>query len=160
MLRKRVLFSLFAVFLTACQSYLPLSNEQKYCENNIEATELRDIDYLLYANRMVDAMVESSRVREILSRHRMKLMVLPIINNTSEDIELLSVNKTVYNRLLRSGHFIMHQDIQTSDYQFSGAFDEMTNGTESCAGVYKTFSLYLKSIDNEQIIWSEKKFFN
>ena len=160
MFRKRVLFTLSAVFLTACQAHFPLSNDQKHCENDIEAAEARDIDYLLYANRMVDAMVESSSVREILSRQRIKLMVLPIINNSSENIELLPVNNTVYNRLLRSGRFIMQHDIQYSNYQFSGSFDEITNSSDSCAGVFKTFSLYLKSIDNEQIIWSEEKKFN
>lgn len=158
---KQLILSIFILlFINACQTHLSVIDENRDCGSEIENIELTDIDYLLYANKMVDSMIQNRRIQELLSAKRMNLMLLPVSNNTSEAIELLPINTAIYNRLLRSGHFIFHQTLESSQYQLTGEFNEIKKDTDSCDKAYKRFSMQLKSLPDAQVLWSEEKKFN
>lgn len=148
------------MLLSSCQTHLPVISDSQPCEETIETIELTDIDYLLYANQMIDSMINSRRVQQERLEKRMKVFFVPVINKTDDTIELTPVNIAVFNRLLRSGQFILNEEIQNSQFQLSGSFDESSAASGQCAKPHRRFKLQLKSLKNGEIIWSEEKKFN
>ena len=157
---KLIVPFLFVLSFSACQTHLPIVSEDMSCEYDIEEIELTDIDYLLYANKMIDAMIKNTRVKKELKNKRMNLEVLPVVNVTSEKIDLKSVYLAIYNRLLRSGYFILHSNSSVADYQLSAVFDSVSQSFEPCGQQYKRLSLQIEKLQNSEILWSEEKKFN
>ncbi|MCU7820050.1 MAG: penicillin-binding protein activator LpoB, partial [gamma proteobacterium symbiont of Lucinoma myriamae] len=113
MLNKLILLVLMLVFVNACQTHLPIAAQMEGMENsdcpkNIEQIELADIDYLLYANRMVDDMIQDHNVQEALGSNRLKIAIQPISHeNNIAQINMDAINLAIKNRILRSGQFII-----------------------------------------------------
>jgi len=162
---KRLFFLLIIVFLHACQTHLPVVSEMeetdsKPCLKNIEQLELADIDYLLYANRMVDEMIQDKQVQQKLSINRLRLLVQPVhyaSNNAKVDMD--TINTAIKNRLRRSGHFVIVSDEQLANAQLLSAFETKTVQTDHCVENYEQFSMQLKNSRTGQLIWSDKKLF-
>lgn len=183
-LKKLIIFLLSTLFSTACQTHLPLVDEHngndkkivitKPCPNNIvqiEQVELADIDYLLYANRMIDNMIGSEAVKEKLELHRLKISLAAIQDKNTTHIDMSTLNRTIKNRLLRSGQFIVVANRQASEVHLSGAFEKIeqlstapltpqeTSQQTECIVSYKQFSLQLNESQSKKLIWSDKKQF-
>ena len=168
-MKKLIAALLSSLLLNACQTHLPIVSEHiaeddvltmKPCESNIEKMELADIDYLLYANRMVDSMIQDKTVQQKLSRKRLKIAIEAISRRDNADrANMTNVNSTVKNRLLRSGQFIIVNNKQTSNVQLSGSFETIQNTNNHCIESYEQFSLQLKDSHSKQLIWSDKKQF-
>ena len=165
MLNKLILFLLMILFLNACQTHFPIVSQMEdsdniSCPKNIDQIELADIDYLLYANRMIDAMIRDHKVQKELTTNRMKLSIQPIShqNNTAK-VDMATVNTAIKNRILRSGQFIIVKDEQSSDVQLSGVFENKKIHPNNCVENYEQFSMQLKNSQSGRIIWSEKKQF-
>jgi len=165
-LKKLIAALLSSLLLNACQTNLPIVSEHiaeddvstmKPCESNIEQMELADIDYLLYANRMVDNMIQDKTVQQKLSSKRLKISIEGI--SQKDNMDLTNVNSTVKNRLLRSGQFIIVNNKQTSDVQLSGSFETIQKTRNNCIENYEQFSLQLTDSYSKQLIWSDKKQF-
>jgi len=165
-LKKLIFSSLTLFFLNACQTHFPIVSENKLseaaaCQENIERIELADIDYLLYANQMIDSMMHSNNVQKETVNSRMRIYLSPVSRN-SDDVDMNILNTSIKNRILRSGLFIVTEDMKSADFQLSGAFKEIKQAadTYSCIGKYEEFSMQLRSSRTDTILWSEKKQFN
>lgn len=158
MLKPIVLYTMLGLLLIACQSQLPVASDQQACPDPIESVELTNIDYLLFANRMVDKMIQDSNVQREIANKRMNLTLIPVANNSNDAIDLASVNLTIKNRLLRSGQFILNGK-NTGTYQLSGAFDKKTQASTGCES-YSQFSLQLLNRETNRILWSDNTKFN
>ena len=151
------------IMLNACQTHFPIVsesvvNETMPCDNTIEPKKTAYIDYLLYANRMVDRMITDKKVQEKLNNKRLKLVIASVKNNSEiGQADINSVNSAVINRLKRSGQFIIVNNLQNSDVQFSGAFAIVEKKQNSCIAIYEQFSLHLTDSQTKQVIWSDKK---
>ncbi len=161
---KYFIFSiLILLFLTACQTHFPITGNidelEKTCPENLDSIELADIDYLLYANKMVDSMVQSNNVKQETINNRMRISLSPITYDRS-DIDMNTLNAAIKNRMLRSGLFIIVSDVDASDFHLSGGFKEVRLQLNSCDQTYGVFSLQLKNNRSGSILWSESKHFN
>lgn len=160
---------LSSLFLTACQTHLPIISEHitspddvnnQPCVSNTDEIKSANIDYLLYVNRMVDSMIEDNTVQQRVSSKRLKIMI-QTINNTDNatQIDMLSVNSAVKNRLLRSGQFIVVNHSQAADVQLSGVFEKKQKQAVHCIKNVEQFFLQLKDSHSKQLIWSDIKQF-
>lgn len=161
MLKKLTIYPVFLVFLSACQTHFPIVTEPEpqACNEPIASIELSDIDYLLFANQMIDTMIQDRNIQQRISNKRMTLKLLPIENRTNEMIDLSKINLTLKNRLLRSGHFIIN-DSTSEPLQLSGAFENINTSSNACAESYGRFSLQLQNSQTGQILWSGNRKFN
>ncbi|MCK5696858.1 MAG: hypothetical protein KAI02_01775 [Gammaproteobacteria bacterium] len=167
---KKYIISLLSVLLTACQTHLPLLSqddnpENQVCINHTEQTGLADVDYLLYANRMVDDLIQNDQVQKRLTFNRLKIAITHI--DYKEDramsdvmnVDLTSVNQAIKNRLIRSGQFIMVDNQDNSDVSLSGYFTNSIKENNHCIEYYEQFFMQLKDNHSQYIIWSEQKEF-
>lgn len=165
MLNKLILLILMLLFLNACQTYLPIATqmedtENSACPKNIEQIELADIDYLLYANRMVDDMIQDHNVQAALSSNRLKIAIQPISHeNNIAQINMDAINLAIKNRILRSGQFIIVNDKQSANVYLSGVFNKKAVQSTHCMENFEQFSMQLKNNQTGQLIWSDKKQF-
>jgi PBP1b-binding outer membrane lipoprotein LpoB len=135
------------------------STEEKIiCPDNIERLELADIDYLLYANKMIDSMIQNKAVQTKTTNSRMRLSLSPIAHSRN-DVDLNSLNTAIKNRILRSGLFVVVDGTGSANYQLSGIFKAI-HQSNTCNVDYEEFSLQLKDIRTDKILWSDKKRFN
>lgn len=159
MIKKWFVYSGLCLLLTACQTNFPVAKEQQSCKDTVEAIELTDIDYLLFANRMIDSMIQHKNIQQEIAGNRMTLSILPVENNTSEAINMNAVNQAIKNRVLRSGQFIINESV-SSPFQLSGSFANNPRSSTACAETYTQFSLQLMNTQNKRILWSEDTKFN
>lgn len=163
-MKKLIFSSLCLFFLNACQTHFPILSENNVpdykaaCQENIESMELADIDYLLYANKMIDSMTRSKKVQKETTNSRMRVYLSPV-SHSRDDVDMSFINISIKNRILRSGLFIVVDDIKSGDFQLSGAFKEISQAAD-CKENYEEFSLQLKNHRSKAILWSEKKQFN
>lgn len=170
-MKKLIFSSLTLLFLNACQTHFPILSEndgsdhrvseKAACQENIEAGELADIDYLLYANKMIDSMTRSKQVQKETANSRMRVYISPV-SHSGGDVDMSFINTSIKNRILRSGLFIVVDDMAAGDFQLSGAFKEIQQAGDSlsCNKNYEEFSLQLKNRRTSAILWSDKKQFN
>ena len=166
MLKKVIVLLLSMFLLNACQTHLPVvsdsvsdgTSESHSCDENIERVELTDIDYLLYANRMVDSLVQDKGIQRVTADKRMTLFIIPVKNNTNEAIEVRPINMAIKNRIMRSGRFIVLDKPEMSHTQLHSSFNNLSQ-SGNCAGSPKSFSLSLMNSQTKAIIWSEIKRF-
>ncbi len=151
--------------LNACQTHLPIvsdpqmtDSEKVACQQNIEQIELADIDYLLYANKMIDSMIKSKEVLAHTANNRMRVFISPVTHSDAV-MDLAFLNTSINNRMIRSGLFILVDDMGLGDFRLSGAFEEVDQPDSSCAKKYEEFSLQLKENRNDRVLWSDKKRF-
>lgn len=180
-MRKLFFYLQMLCLLTACQTHFPIvsdditsphqTSEPIACQENIERIELADIDYLLYANKMIDSMTQSNNVQQKTVNSRMRVYLSPV-THSSDDVDMMFLNTSIKNRILRSGLFIVVEDMESGDFQLSGAFkviEQQSNSysySYSCNQKYQKyqkyeeFSLQLRDSRTDIILWSEKKRFN
>ncbi len=166
-LKKRNIYFLTLPFvlliLTACQTTLPVfeeSNGRSTDCNEIQQTVTQSrIDYLLYANKMVDSMVNNSNVKSVLKKHRIKIYLQAIENKTTDKIDIMAINKAVKNRILRSGQFIVMPDQQNANYRLVGAIYPLQHSVDDCDNGNRKFSMSLTGYQQSVILWSEYKTF-
>ena len=162
MLKNAMVFLLSMLLLNACQTHLPIVSESisdsHSCNESIESVELTDIDYLLYANRMVDLLVHDKSIQAATADSRMTLFITPVKNNTNEAIEVTPINMAIKNRIIRSGKFIVLDKPEMSQTQLNSSFNDLQQ-SDNCAGSPKSFSLTLINSLTRAIIWSENKRF-
>jgi len=159
MIKKCFLYPVLGLLLSACQTNFPVATEQQLCNDTVEAIELTDIDYLLFANRMIDSMIHHKNIQQEIIGNRMTLSILPVENNTSEAINMIAINKAIKNRVLRSGQFIINESA-SGPFQLSGTFANKQRSSSACAETYTQFSLQLMNTQNKRILWSEDTKFN
>ena len=165
MLKKLILFTLMVFFLSACQTHLPMISESISCDENLESIASADIDYLLYANKMVDSLIRNKNVQKETAVSRMELYLYPVTNNSNKTIDMASINRAIKNRLLRSSKFVLLNDAkpvpdESAEFQLSGSFEEIEQQSNNCSGMYNQFSLKLMNTRTNTILWSEKKRFH
>ena len=170
-LKKLVFSSLILLFLNACQTHFPILSENDVpdrrvsektaCQENIESSELADIDYLLYANKMIDSMTRSEQVQKETANSRMRVYLSPV-SHSRDDVDMSVINTSIKNRILRSGLFVVVDDMGAGEFQLSGAFKEIqqTDDSSFCNKNYEEFSLQLKNRRSNAILWSDKKQIN
>ncbi|MCW8931486.1 MAG: penicillin-binding protein activator LpoB [Gammaproteobacteria bacterium] len=166
-MKKLIFYSLTLLFLSACQTHLPIISESNHskeanCQENIEQMELADIDYLLYANKMIDSMIQSQPVQAETAKNRMRLSLSPVTHSRT-DVDMTFLNTSIKNRILRSGLFILVNDVNSGDFQLSGVFKELHHSNDSCPDKkqkIEEFILQLNEFKKDTIVWSEKKQFN
>jgi len=177
---KKYIISLLSVLLSACQTHLPLLSqednpEKNVCVSDMEQIQLADIDYLLYANRMADELIQDDQVQKQLSLNRLKIAIAPIkyidnaaMSDLAEDdltqvrltqVDLTTVNRAIKNRLIRSGLFIVVDNQQESDVSLSGYFINKERVINHCIEQYEQFSMQLENTQSQHIIWSQQKEF-
>ena len=167
-MKKLFTVLLSSLLLNACQTHLPIVSEHigsadddnKPCVNNTKYTKSANIDYLLYANRMVDTMIEDDAIQQRVSSKRLKVLIQEIKHtDNNAQIDMVSINSAVKNRLLRSGHFIVVNNRQSADVQLSGIFEKTKRQLTDCVESVDQFSLQLTDSHSKQLIWSDKKQF-
>ena len=170
-MKKLIFSSLTLLFLNACQTHFPILSEKDgaehrvsekaACQENIESIELADIDYLLYANKMIDSMTRSQAVQKETANSRMRLYLSPV-RHSREDVDMTFINTSIKNRILRSGLFVVVDGVESADFQLSGVFKaiQQAGDSSSCNKNHEEFSLQLKNNRTGAILWSEKKQFN
>lgn len=163
MLKKLSVYSILCLFLSACQTYFPVAEEisekKPSCGDGVESIELTDIDYLLFANKMIDSMIQAKNIQQQTARKRMTLSIKPVQNNTDEAIEMKTINLAIKNRVLRSSRFIITESA-TEQFQLSGSFEKIERSSTGCTDAYTQFSLQLMNMQTNRILWSEDKKFN
>ena len=159
MLKKLTAYPILLLLLSACETHFPVLMENQSCKEAIETVELTDIDYLLFANKMIDSMIQDKNIQRETANNRMKLSLLPIKNNTNETIEMSVINLAIKNRLVRSGQFIINESA-SEPLQLSGAFEKVEQSPSTCAQKYTRFALQLKNTRSNRILWSEDTKFN
>ena len=154
------------VSLSACQTTLPVFEENQ--ESSSSVTEDRDCtekkktsrnvqyDYLVYANKMIDSMVKNRNVQAKLKQQRMKIYLQPVVNNTSDNIDISAINYAIKNRVIRSGQFILADSPDTAQYRISGKINSI-NTVNDCDSGQRKFSLSLTGTKQAAILWSEYK---
>ncbi|MDX2505298.1 MAG: hypothetical protein QNL62_12600 [Gammaproteobacteria bacterium] len=164
MLKKFILLTLMVLFISACQTHLPVVSESISCAETSQSIASADSDYLLYANMMVDSLIQDKKVQKETAVGRMELYLYPVSNNSNESIDMAAVNRAIKNRLLRSSKFIINdsnpESAESGTFQLSGSFDEIKQQTNNCSESYRQFSLKLMIIRTNSIFWSEKKRFH
>lgn len=123
------------------------------CEKST-ATELRDIDYLLFANSLVDELTLSKAVLQLSEKKRLNVYVDRLTNNTPEAINLQQIELAIKNRLKRSAKFNLQEDPAKSAYILSGAFNEKYS---DCNDRINQFSMMFSSKSSKQLLWSQHK---
>ncbi len=159
MLKKLIFFSLPLFFLSACQTHFPVVSESISCAEEMEGIELADIDFLLYANIMVDSLTLDKRIQRETAHSRMNLAISPVTNKTDKEIDMAVINQAIKNRIIRSGQFILVNAAESGRYQLSGSFEEVTRSTNTCDKKYLQFLLKLMNTQTGTIVWSDKKQF-
>jgi len=147
--------------LSACQTHLPIvsepATENKNCQGNVEQIELEDIDYLLFANTMIDQMIQSQEVQVNTSKNRMRIFIAPVTHSRDE-VDLTFLNTSIRNKIKRSGLFIIINNASKAPFKLSGLFEEIKQD-HSCNEIYEEFHLQLEDVGNSKILWSDKKLF-
>ncbi len=161
---KYIIFFIFPLFfLSACQTQkIQLDKQIKptdNCPKQIEQIDLADIDYLLYANRMIDSMILDKQVKMNYLLSRVTLYIQPIEIDNKIDMDINALNQTIYNRIVRSGKFIIVNSIEQSNYQLLANIT-LLNIKQNCSNLYETLSLKLKNTDTNNILWSDQKVFS
>jgi len=139
------------LLLTGCLSN-PLVPDHS-CDENI-AIELSDVDYLLFANKMVDELTASNAVIKLAAKKRLNVYVDKLLNNTAEAINIELIEMAIHNRLMRSAKINLQQVPAKADFIVTGGFSEKY---ADCNERVNKFSLILKSISSKQIIWTQNK---
>lgn len=170
-MKKLIFSSLILLFLSACQTRFPIlsgnevseqdASEKAACHEDIERLELADIDYLLYASKMIDSMTQSRNIQNETANSRIRVFLSPVAHSNS-DVDMTNLNTSIKNRILRSGQFIVVNNMESGDFHLSGAFEEIKQQSDasSCNEKYEVFSLQLKDSRTNKIFWSDKKIFN
>ncbi len=166
---KYVLSVLLVVFLSACQTPLPVfeqteqpaaaAEQNTECLSQQQATNNIQYDYLLYANKMVDSMVKSHNVQEKLKQNRLKVYLQSIVNNTADNIDVSAIDYAIKNRVIRSGKFIPSDTKDNADYLISGSINKI-DGANNCDTGQRMFNLSLTGIKQAIVLWSEYKNLN
>ena len=159
MLKKLIFFSLPLFFLSACQTHFPVVSESISCAEEMEGIELADIDFILYANIMVDSLTLDKRIQRETAHSRMNLSISPVTNKTDKEIDMAVINQAINNRIIRSGQFILVNEVEPGQYQLSGSFEEITRSINTCDKKHLQFSLKLMNTQTRTIVWSDKKQF-
>ncbi len=167
---KNLIFLLLTVFiLSACQTHLPISlgtdsegtpknvPEKLNCQENIERIELEDIDYLLFANTMIDQMIQNRDVQIVTSKNRMRIYIAPV-THSNDEVDLTFLNTSIKNKIQRSGSFIIISTAGEAPFQLTGSFEEI-NQAHLCNETYEEFHLQLEDVASNKILWSDKKRF-
>jgi PBP1b-binding outer membrane lipoprotein LpoB len=139
------------LLLTGCLSN-PIVPDQ-FCDTSIPV-ELSDIDYLLYANKMVDALTVSNRVTKLAERSRLNVYVEKLVNYTSKKINSTQIEIAIKNRLKYSAKINLQEDPGKAEFILIGSFNKKY---KDCNERVINFSLILKSIGSKNIIWSQDK---
>lgn len=149
--------------LSACQTTLPVfeqtaetDTKNSVCEDRQKTVNNTQYDYLVYANKMIDSMTKNRNVQEQLKRQRLKIYQQPVVNKTTDNIDISAINYAIKNRVIRSGQFIITNNRNNADYQLGGTITVNTNSANCDTGQRK-FSLSLTGISKSVILWSEYK---
>lgn len=148
---KIILIIFILLLQTGCLSNPVVPDHS--CDKNI-AIELSDIDYLLFANHLVDELTASNAVTKLAAKSRLNVYVDKLENNTSEAINIEHVELTIQNRLKRSAKINLKENPGKADYLLTGGFIE---NTVDCNEQINKFTLILKSTSIKKIIWSQSK---
>jgi PBP1b-binding outer membrane lipoprotein LpoB len=165
MLKYITFFIFLLFFLSACQTQkIQLDTQIKSiddCPKHIEKIDLADIDYLLYANRMIDSMILDEQVKAGYLLSRVTLYIHPIQTDNKIYMDISTLNQAIYNRIVRSGKFIIVNNIEQSNYQLLANIASLNaNMKQNCSNFYETLSLELKNTDTHTILWSDRKVFS
>lgn len=160
----KVVFSIgILLFVSACQTHLPIVSEPEQtkddssCEENKQST---DINYLYYANIMIDALTDSKAVQDKIQVRRIKLFVNSVHNGTGKNINMSLINKEILNRINRSGMFILVNDTAAADYSLSGVIKNTAKNNHECRVDQEQLSIELVQPQTNTLFWSEKKLLN
>lgn len=146
-----ILIICIVLILTGCLSNPVLPDHS--CDETT-AIELRDVDYLLLANTMVDELTASNAVIKLAENKRLNVYVDKLFNDTAEAINIEQVEMAINNRLMRSAKINLQQDPAKADFIVTGGFSEKF---VDCNEPIDQFSLILKSTRSNQIIWTQNK---
>ncbi len=157
-LRKSILYLAIVLLISSCQTHLPLVAEQDDASADCVTEAAGPIDYLLYANRMVDRMIADQQVQTALLNKRLRLFPVPLVDklNTAQ-ADIIAVNQTLKNRAQRSGQFIIVSNKSASDVQLSAVFEKITRQINQCSESYRQFAMQLRDSRTGKVIWSAKK---
>ena len=163
---KKLSFSLLIlILLNGCQTHFPVVSEdiESTAVNSDIACNAADsavkANYLLYANKMIDAMAQSNTVVRNTVNGRMSLSLSPVViadNIHSDALDSVQLNQTISNRILRSGLFIIKAD--SAAFNLSGQIARIKKLHSGCYQTEIQFTLQLKRTD--KILWSETKRLN
>lgn len=153
---KKIVFSLgILVLLNACQTHFPIVSDLEETENSSSCREnkqLAQINYLYYANIMIDSLTQSQAVKDKTQVSRIKLFINSIHNSTGKSIEMGLIDKEILNRINRSGMFILVNNKAAADYSL--------NGVIKCRMDQEQLSIELVQPQTNALFWSEKKLLN
>ena len=151
------------LILSACQTTLPvfeqsseMDTQDSVCPDIQKIVKNVQYDYLVYANKMIDSMTRNRNVQERLKQKRLKIYLQPVVNKTTDNIDISAINYAIKNRVIRSGQFIITDNRASADYQLGGTITVNTNVGNCDTGLRK-FSLSLTGITQSTILWSEYK---
>ena len=153
---KKIIFSLgILILLNACQTHLPIVSDSEQIENSSSCKEnkqLTIINYLYYANMMIDSLTQSQAVQDKTQVSRIKLFVNSIHNKTVKSIDMSLIDKGILNRINRSGMFILVNSKAAADYSLSGVI--------KCRVDQEQLSIELVQPQTNALFWSENKLLN
>lgn len=171
-----ILIFLILILLSACQTHFPIISE------DIESTKIQDADkviiceekntlvdsaivkaevkadYLLYANKMIDAMAQSDVVKKNTLNARIRLSLSPIALDNNFRLNMGKLNQAIKNRILRSGLFILVD--HAADFSLSGEIAAIKKRQENCYRNNAQFTLTLKESRSDKIRWSQTRYLN
>ena len=88
------------LFLTACQTHFPIVSEsdqtekKNYCKENKPLTQ---INFLFYANTMIDSLTQAKAIQEKTNAGRIRLYINPINNESGKSIDMGSIDEEILN---------------------------------------------------------------
>ena len=160
MLKKFVFSTGIFLLLTACQTHFPLVSESdqtvntNYCKENKPLTQ---INYLFYANTMIDSLTQTEAIQEKTNAGRIRLYVNPINNESGKSIDMGSIDEEILNRINRSAMFVLVKNSNAADYSLSGMINTITKRTNQCLLEQEQFIIELRQPHTNTLFWSETK---
>ena len=163
MLKKFAFSIVIFLFLTACQTHFPLVSEVDQAEDNNFCKEnkpLIQINYLFYANTMIDSLTQAKAIQEKTNAGRIRLYVNPINNESGKSIDMGSIDEEILNRINRSAMFVLVNNSNAADYSLSGVINNTIKRTNQCLLEQKQFTIELRQPHTNTLFWSETKLLN
>jgi PBP1b-binding outer membrane lipoprotein LpoB len=142
------------IMMTSCQTHLPIVSEQSEACDNKELAVFQDVDYLFYANKLADELITSQFLKKNNSS-RLSLSISPLVNKTSKALDIQLISQTIKNRILRSGKFLLEQDLQKAHYQLIAIIEDGEYSID--CKLFPQFKLQLIEIKNQIVVWQKIK---
>ena len=139
----------YLFLLTGCLSNPVVPD---YSCNESIPVELSEVDYLLFANKMIDDLTASNSINKLADQRRLNVFVAQLENTTPEAINLEQIKLAVENRLKRSAKFNLLDEPDQANYIVSGGFSETAG---DCNIRTYEFKLIMQSKSSNQIVWSQ-----